>query len=75
MAIEVWVQHNTKTVLITDAGTPPLDCAGDHWEFTEWWGAEAIADTEAKKLGYRVVTHSVHDGEWEYEDEYDDDGF
>lgn len=68
MTIEVWVQHSTKTILVTDAGTPPLDCGGDHWEFTDWWGAEAIADTEAKKLGYRVMIHSVqHD----FDDNYD----
>lgn len=74
MTIEVWVQHNTKTVLVTDAGTPPLDCTGDHWEFTEWWGAEAIANIEAKKLGYRVVTHSIYHDFDDY-DLLDDDGF
>ena len=74
MRIDVWVQHSTRTVLVTDVGLPPLDCAGDHWEFTDWWDAKAIADEEAMKLGYRVITHSV---QYDFDDDYDpsDDGY
>ena len=44
MRIDVWVQHETKTVLVTDAETVTT---GDHWEFHEWWGAVAFAEWRA----------------------------